>query len=99
MNIAAMRVRVTFQKNTVIVDKYGNHKTGWADYFSCWATVGTSSGSESSGVVIYCSELADVESTKYRIIAEGRTYNITYVNPMGYKHNSLKFNCKLEKNA
>ena len=27
------------------------------------------------------------------------TYNITYVNPMGYKHNSLKFNCKLEKNA
>lgn len=93
MNIAAMRVRVTFQKNTVIVDKYGNHKTGWADYFSCWATVGTSSGSESSGVVInpeesldftcrYCSELADVESTKYRIIAEGRTYNITYVNPM-----------------
>ena len=33
MNIAAMRVRVTFQKNTVIVDKYGNHKTGWADYF------------------------------------------------------------------
>ena len=110
MNIAAMRVRVTFQKNTVIVDKYGNHKTGWADYFSCWATVGTSSGSESSGVVInpeesldftcrHCSELADVESTKYRIIAEGRTYNITYVNPMGYKHNSLKFNCKLEKNA
>ena len=48
MNIAAMRVRVTFQKNTVIVDKYGNHKTGWADYFSCWATVGTSSGSEGS---------------------------------------------------
>ncbi|MFR5252092.1 MAG: head-tail adaptor protein [Butyricicoccus sp.] len=43
MNIAAMRVRVTFQKNTVIVDKYGNHKTGWADYFSRWATVGTSS--------------------------------------------------------
>ena len=24
MNIAAMRVRVTFQKNTVIIDKYGN---------------------------------------------------------------------------
>ena len=93
MNIAAMRVRVTFQKNTVIVDKYGNHKTGWADYFSCWATVGTSSGSESSGVVI------NPEESLYRIIAEGRTYNITYVNPMGYKHNSLKFNCKLENNA
>jgi hypothetical protein len=34
---------------------------------------------------------------KYRIIAEGRIYNITYVNPMGCKRNSLKFNCKLEK--
>ena len=51
MNIAAMRVRVTFQKNTVTVDKYGNHKTGWTDYFSCWATVGTSSGSESGGEI------------------------------------------------
>lgn len=40
MNIAAMRVRVIFQKNAVTVDKYGNHKTGWTDYFSCWATVG-----------------------------------------------------------
>ena len=28
---------------------------------------------------------------------EGKTYNITYVNPMGYKRNSIKFNCKLEK--
>ena len=45
----------------------------------------------------YCSELSVVESTKYRILAEGKTYNITYVNPMGYKRNSIKFNCKLEK--
>ena len=77
MNIAAMRVRVIFQKNAVTVDKYGNHKNGWTDYFSCWATVGTNTGSESTGVVInpeesldftcrYCSELLVVESTKYR---------------------------------
>ena len=52
MNIAAMRVHITFQKNAVTVDKYGNHKNGWTDYFSCWATVGTSTGSESTGVVI-----------------------------------------------
>jgi head-tail adaptor len=117
MNIAAMRVRVTFQKNAVTVDKYGNHKTGWTDYFSCWATVGsnttmtgTGTGSESTGVVIraeeslaftcrWCSELAVVESTKYRIICEDKIYNITYVNPMGFKKNSLKFNCELEKKS
>ena len=110
MDIAAMRVRVTFQKNAVTVDKYGNHTSGWTDYFTCWATVGTGTGSESDGEVInpeesldftcrYCSELAAVESTKYWILAEGHVYNITYVNPMGYRKNSLKFNCKLEKKS
>lgn len=110
MDIAAMRVRVTFQKNAVTVDKYGNHTSGWTDYFTCWATVGTGTGSESDGEVInpeesldftcrYCSELAAVESTKYRILAERHVYNITYVNPMGYRKNSLKFNCKLEKKS
>lgn len=110
MNIAAMRVKVCLQKNAVTVDKYGNHTNGWTDCFSCWATVGTSSGSESGGVVLnpeesldftcrYYSELSAVDSTKYRIICEGKTYNITYVNPMGYKRNSIKFNCKLVKES
>jgi len=110
MVISAMRVKVTFQKREVTTDQYQNHTSAWTNYFTCWATVGTSSGSESEGVVInpeesldftcrWCSELAVVESTKYRILAEGRTYNITYVNPMGYKRNSIKFNCSLEKNV
>ncbi|MGI6736700.1 MAG: phage head closure protein [Anaerovoracaceae bacterium] len=110
MNIAALRVPVTFQKNEITVDKYGNRTAAWTDYFKCYATIGTQSGSESSGEVInpeesldftcrWCSELAVVESTKYRILAEGHVYNITYVNPMGYKRNSIKFNCRLEKGA
>ena len=41
MNIAGLRVRITIQKNETIVDKYGNHKTGWTDYFKCWATAVT----------------------------------------------------------
>ena len=116
MNIAAMRVQVTFQKNTIVSDKYGNRKQIWEDYFSCYATAGSSTavganatgtGSESSGVVIrseesiaftcrWCAALAAVTSTGYRIVCEGRNYNITYVNPMGFKHNSIKFSCELE---
>jgi head-tail adaptor len=114
MNIAAMRVRVTFQKNTIVSDKYGNHKQTWADYFSCYATAGsnngvsgTGTGSESTGVVIrseesiaftcrWCAALASVTSTGYRILCEGKTYNIIYVNLMGFKHNSIKFSCELE---
>ena len=114
MNIATMRVRVTFQKNEVVSDKYGNRKNTWTDYFSCYATAGsnntlngTGTGSESTGVIIrseeslaftcrWCKALATVESTKYRIVCEGKTYNIIYVNPMGFKHNSIKFSCELE---
>lgn len=79
----------------------------WATAGSNNAVSGTGNGSESTGVVIrseeslsftcrWCSELATVESTKYRIVCEGKTYNIIYVNPMGFKHNSIKFSCELE---
>lgn len=40
MEVAAMRSKVTFQKNEAMVDKYGNHKNAWTDYFTCFATIG-----------------------------------------------------------
>ena len=109
MDIAALNVEVTFQKNTVVTDEVGNHKNTWEDYFTCHATVGTGTGTEPSDAATvnpeesmdfttrWCSELAAVESTKYRMLTQGKIYDIVYVNPMGYKRNSLKFNCKLEK--
>lgn len=109
MNIAALHKRILFQKNETVTDVYGNHTNSWMDYGKAWATVSTDSyGSESSGVVVnpeetlnfttrWSRELDAVVSTKYRILCEGRIYNIIYVNPMGYKHKSLKFACKLEK--
>ena len=109
MNIAAMRVRVTFQKNTVIIDKYGNHKTGWADYFSCWATATTSGISaeetQNAGTtqeadkldltVRWCRETAAVNSKEYRILIGGRIYDITSIDEMGFRKNSRKFHAKL----
>ena len=108
MNIGALNMLITFQKSVSITDKYGNHKNSWKDYFSCWATVGTGTGKEREGVIVnpeesmdfttrYSSELTAVTSTGYRIKAGEHIYNITYVNPMGYKNRSLKFNCSLQK--
>jgi len=109
MDIAALNVKITFQKNTIAADHYGNHKVSWDTYFICHATMGTGSGSENFAAAVvnpeesmdfttrYCRELAAVEPTKYRILLGDKVYNINYVNPMGSKHNSLKFNCKLEK--
>ena len=76
MDIAALNVEVTFQKNTVVTDEGGNHKNTWEDYFTCHATVGTGTGTESNGAATvnpeesidfttrWCSELAAVEATK-----------------------------------
>ena len=37
MNISNMNVRITFQKNAVVIDKIGNHTNEWQDYYSCYA--------------------------------------------------------------
>ena len=109
MNIAGLRVRITIQKNETIVDRYGNHKSEWTDYFTCWATAVTSglstSEEESAGhtveadrldiTVRYSSETAAVNAKQYRIMLGGRIYNILSIDEMGFKHNSRKFHTEL----
>ena len=109
MNIAGLRVRITIQKNETVVDKYGNHKSAWVDYFTCWATAVTSgmsaSEEESAGhtveadrldiTVRYSSETAAVNSKGYRILLLGRIYNILGIDEMGFRHNSRKLHAEL----
>ena len=109
MDIAALNSRITVQKNTVIVDKVGNHINRWEDYFSCYATVSGASGNESESAgttnetenldftVRYCSELSVVTPSGYRVLFRGRIYDISCVDPMGFKNNSLKFKATLRK--
>ena len=109
MNIAGLRVRITIQKNETVVDKYGNHKSAWNDYFNCWATALTSglsaSEKETAGhtteadkldiTVRYSSETAAVNSKEYRILLGGRIYDITSIDEMGFRKNSRKFHAIL----
>jgi len=111
MNIAGLRVRITIQKNETVVDKYGNHKSAWTDYFTCWATAVTSglsaSEKETTGhtteadkldiTVRYSSETAAVNSKQYRILLGGRIYNILSIDEMGFNHNSRKFHTELSE--
>ena len=109
MDIAALNSRITVQKTTVIVDKVSNHINRWEDYFSCYATVSGASGNESESAgttnetenldftVRYCSELSVVTPSGYRVLFRGRIYDISYVDPMGFKNNSLKFKATLRK--
>ena len=75
MNIAAMNVKISFQKSSVVTDEIGNHTNEWVDYFSCYATVSdkTAHEADTAGQTVtsermdftvrYCSETAAVTST------------------------------------
>ena len=111
MNIAGLRVRITIQANETIVDKYGNHKSAWTDYFSCWATATMSGKSaeetQNAGytqetdrldiTVRWSSETAAVNAKKHRILLGERIYNIIAIDEMGFRHNSRKFFCQLSE--
>jgi SPP1 family predicted phage head-tail adaptor len=111
MDIGALRIRITIQKNATVVDKYGNHKAVWTDHFSCWATAVTSGLStkeeESAGhtveadrldiTVRWSSETAAVDSKQYRVMLNGRIYNILSIDEMGFKHNSRKLHTQLSE--
>ena len=92
---------ITFQKNTVIVDKYGNHKSAWTDDYSCHAYVSTwqKEETELAGIkegrsvtfeVRYCSELADISSDHYQIVFRDEVYNIQSVADMNYQKSVIR---------
>ena len=111
MNIAGLRVRITIQKSETINDQYGNHTAVWSDYFTCWATAvtsGLSSKEEESAAhtveanrlditVRWSTETAVVNSKEYRILLNGRIYNILSIDEMGFRHNSRKLHTELKE--
>jgi len=109
MDIAAMNVRITFQKQDVVVDEIGNRSNEWTDYYSCFATISNSSGktdteSEGAGTTLdeldigftvrFCQKTFAVNSTGYRIIWNGAVYNIVKVDYLNMKKRGLKFRCR-----
>lgn len=99
--IARYGEKITFQRNTVAVDKYGNHKNAWEDYYTCHAYVSTWQKEETEGTVTneersvtfevrYCSELADVSSDRYQVVFRGEAYNILSVDMMNYQKKTIR---------
>lgn len=109
MDIAALNVKVTFQKNETLVDKIGNHTNAWTDYYSCHATVsgeGSTVGMEdtAAGVVTdhadmcftvrSCQKTKAVTSDGYRILFGSDVYNILAADHLNFKKKAIKFKCK-----
>lgn len=109
MDAALLNERVVFQKNEISVDGVGNHVNVWADYYSCFATIGgeglaSSKEKETAGMTVedvsmtvsvrYCKALKDAVSTGYRVMFRGDVYDIVNVDHMNYKKKILKFMCR-----
>jgi SPP1 family predicted phage head-tail adaptor len=99
---------ITFQKNTVTVDQYGNHKNTWTDYYTCHAYADTYIKEEEVDVttsdeqsitfeVRYCSKLAGITSTGYRVFFHDESYNIESVDMMNWKRKNIRLKCRKEK--
>ena len=106
MDIALLNVKITIQKNETVVDAIGNHKNNWEDYHTCFATVSGEGGSEKSvaGLIVddsdisftirYCKKLSNLDVTRYRVVYDGKIYNIVFVDHMNYKKKSIKLKCR-----
>ncbi len=106
MDISLLNVRITFQANETVVDRYGNHTCAWTDYYSCYATVSGESGDEKSVAantmyesdiaftVRFCRALEHADPTQLRIIFNDEIYDIKFIDHMNYKRESLKFRCR-----
>lgn len=106
MEIAALRVKIMFQRQKAVVDGIGNHTNRWEDYFACRATVGGEGGTEKavagttvedadiSFTVRFCRAADAVSSSGFRIVFREELYDILAVDHLNYKKKALKFRCR-----
>jgi SPP1 family predicted phage head-tail adaptor len=109
--IERLNERITIQHNTVVADRYGNHRNEWTDHFICHAYASTyvKEENESSAVVNderviifevrYCSELRNITSNGYRILFHGEAYNIESVDMMNWQKRMIHLKCRKEKRS
>lgn len=109
MDVAAMNMRITFQKSEIISDAIGNRSNTWTDYYSCFATLSDSAGKSSvetaaAGLIVdhsdisftvrFCKKSSIVNSIEYRILWNDEVYDILKVDHLNMKKHALKFKCE-----
>ena len=106
MNIELLNIRIFITKSEVTVDAIGNHKNNWIPYYTCYATVSSEAGKQSTdaGIVIdnskvdfnirWCKKAAAIDSTHYRVEFNGELYDIKAVDHMNFKRKCIKLSCE-----
>ena len=98
--IADMRDKITIQNQMVSVDEIGNRINSWSDYYTCWASVAVYKSGKTKEtdeaaqttqlkmldfIVRRCPQTAQLTSTEYRIVFNGKIFNIDRVDDTGNK--------------
>ena len=106
MKVAAMGVKILFQKNSTVVNNIGNHRSQWADYYECHAAVSGEDGAEdeTAGVTVdnadisftvrFCKAAGAVTVTGFRIVFLGELYDIVAIDHLRFRKRALKFKCR-----
>ena len=106
--IERMNEKINIQQQTVTVDEYGNHLREWSDYFECWAYASTFAKDEEPDVtttdqrgitfeVRFCSELASITSSGYRVIFHDEVYDIQSIDMMNWMRKTIKLKCRKDE--
>lgn len=102
MNAGAYRESVTIEKHTITEDEIGNQQAAWAEYYKGYAYMNNLSGSEyweaaqtqSQNTVMFILRyhplLAKMDTKQYRLLHRGQAYNITSIDDVQYRHETVK---------
>lgn len=102
MDIGSMRQRITIQRSAVVTDEIGNRTNRWEDYHSCFAYVNLASGKEYEAAgqtlpgdsavftIRWCEKLAGMDCGTFRVLFQGRIYNLVCVDNIQYLDQRLK---------
>ncbi|MBQ9662752.1 MAG: phage head closure protein [Oscillospiraceae bacterium] len=68
MNIARLNESILIQKTETVVDRYGNHKPDWTDYFACHASVtGAASSAQNGAQQVIAGQTVDISDVAFTV--------------------------------
>lgn len=107
MDISKLNQRILIQKCSTQTDDVGNALRQWQDFYSCFASVKTTGGKEQLGgdteeqhsvafAVRFCKKLSELSAVDYRIVFQGKLYNIIQVDFADYGGKTVKIKAESE---
>lgn len=101
-----LRGKIIIQKAVVTRDKMQNVKTEWQDYYTCRAYANGLHGNEYYEArkqnlqetinfnVRYCKRLSKINTKEFRVVFNGKEYDITHIDNVQFKNENLKISCE-----